>query len=150
VWSSEILPPNVSTAAELRSFAGLAVSTFSSSRRLAQTHGEGSVGLRGKIDLIVRQVNQVLRVKCAEGCCHGCPDSHDSFFHTWSKQCDPQLAPKQQLRATHRGWALRMGRAINVHLLARRCCIIPDAVPMGVLAISVHLRLQRVSGAHRM
>jgi hypothetical protein len=35
-------------------------------------------------------------------------------------------------------------------LLARRRCIIDDVAPLGVLAISVHLRLERVSARERM
>lgn len=113
-------------------------------------YGERSLRLYWRIGLFVRHVNQVLRVKCAERCRYSLADANDPFFHAWPKQCNPQIAAKQQLRATHSGGTLRMGRAINVHLLARRRCIIDDVAPLGVLAISVHLRLERVSARERM
>ena len=125
---------------------------FSAIGHPLQMHGEGLLRLHRKIDLLVRrtQPTQILRVECAEGCRDGWPDAYDALLYSGPKQCNPKIAAKEQLRAAHRGRAPGIGRAISLHLLDRRCCIIHGAAPIEGSTISVHLRLQRVSARDRM
>jgi hypothetical protein len=99
----------------------------------------------GRLFVRRTQSNQVLRVKCAEGCHDSGSDPDDAFFHAWPKHGDPKVAAKKQLGTAHGGRAAGMGRAIMLHLFDRRCCIIHHPTATGVLTISVHLPLQRVS-----
>src|SRR5512132_128058 len=105
-------------------------------------HGEGLLRLDRKIDLLVRrtQSNQVLRVECAEGCRDGWPDAYDAFLYSGPKQCNPKIAAKEQLRAPHRRRAPGMRRAINLHLLDRRPCIVHEAAPTRSVTVFVHPR----------
>jgi hypothetical protein len=116
---------------------------FSAIGRPVQMHGEGLLRLDRKIDLLVRrtQSNQVLRVECAEGCRDGWPDAYDALLYSGPKQCNPKIAAKEQLRAAHRGRAPWMGRAINLHLLDRRPCIVQKAAPTRSVTVCVHPRL---------
>jgi hypothetical protein len=116
---------------------------FSAIGRPVQMHGEGSLRLNRKIDLLVRrtQSTQVLRVECAEGCRDGWPDTYDALLYSGPKQCNPKIAAKEQLRAAHCGRAHGMGRAINLHLLDRFPCIVHGAALTGGVTIFVHPRL---------
>jgi hypothetical protein len=110
--------------------------------------GEGSLKLHRSTDPLVRrtQLNQVLRVECAERCCDTRPDPDDAFFYAWPKHGDPKVAAEKQLRTAHGGRAAGMSHVIMLHLFDRHCCMIHGAAPTGGLTISVHLRLQRASG----
>lgn len=89
-------------------------------------HGEGLLRLSRKIDLLVRRApaGPVLRIECAEGCRDGWPDAYNALLYSGPKQCNPKIAAKEQLRAAHRGRAPGMGRAITLHFLDRRPCIV--------------------------
>ena len=68
-------------------------------------------------------------------------DPNDALFQIWPKKRNPEFAAKKQLWAAHRGWAPRTRRAIVLHLLHRRCCIMPDVTAAGGMTAFVHLRL---------
>jgi hypothetical protein len=125
---------------------------FSAIGHPLQMHGEGLLRLHRNVDLLVRRTHAgtVLRIECAEGCRDGWPDAYDALLYSGPKQCNPKIAAKEQLRAAHRGRAPGIGRAISLHLLDRRCCIIHGAAPIEGPTISVHLPLQRVSARDRM
>ena len=114
---------------------------FSAIGRPLQMHGEGLLRLHRHVDLLVRRTHAgtVLRIECAEGCRDGWPDAYDALLYSGPKQCNPKIAAKEQLRAAYRGWAPGIGRAISLHLLDCRCCIVHGAAPIEGPTISVHL-----------
>jgi hypothetical protein len=107
------------------------------------SRANGLPGFRPTFDCLVRRAptGPVLRIECAEGCRDGWPDAYDAFLYSGAKQCNPKIAAKEQLRAAHRGRAPGMGRAINLHLLDRRPCIVHAAAPTRSVTVFVHPRL---------
>jgi hypothetical protein len=120
---------------------GIARGSFqhSGKRRCTRNHRAGL----GRGDSLVRRTlaGPVLRIECAEGCRDGWPDAYDALLYRRPKQCNPKIAAEKQSRATHRGGALGMGRAINLHLLDRRLCMVHEAVPTRSVTVFVHPRL---------
>ena len=86
--------------------------------------------------------SEVLRVKRAESGSDRRANPYDAFFHFWPKKGSPKITPEKQLRAAQRRWASGMLRAIVLHLVHGRCCIIHHATPAWRVTALIHLPLQ--------
>jgi len=87
------------------------------------------------------QASRILRVECAESFRDRWSDPDDAILQAWSKHCDPKVAANNQLRAAQCGRTLRIGRAIKLHLLGCRCCMIHGASSMRRGTVFIHLSL---------
>ena len=111
----------------------------------AQLHSVRLPRLRLRSDPLVRRTlaSEVLRVKRAKGSPDGRADSYDAFFYVWPKERNPQITSDKQLRAPHRRWASWMLRAIVLHFLGGRGCIVHHAMSAARrVTVLIHLSLK--------
>jgi hypothetical protein len=85
------------------------------------------------------QPSQILLIERAERCRHCWSNPDDAFFQISPKQCDIQIAAKKQLGAAHCGRAAGVTRAVVVHFVHHRVCIMDNVPPTGRVTVFVHL-----------
>ena len=111
----------------------------------AQLHSVRLPRLHLRTDSLVSRIlaGEVLNIKRAKGSPHGRADSYVAFFYVWPKERNPQITSDKQLRAPHRRWASWMLRAIVLHFLGGRCCIVHHAMSAARrVTVLIHLPLQ--------
>ena len=110
----------------------------------AQLHRVRLPRLRLGTDSLVRRslASEILRIKRAKGSRDRRADSYDAFFYVWPKKRNPQITSDKQLRAPHRRWASWMLRAIVLHFLGGRCCIVHHPMSARCMTVLIHLPLQ--------